>query len=187
MTNSKTVKTVKTTNQNNLVKKWISDARNAEYNFFKTVVYAVEQFDNRNNIPLLAMIAFCNGKEFGSYKIEQGYSLTQFKTPLKRIMDQVLSDVTIRYKEKKAKVKVGENGGVNHDKLEGLRTLAASQVGIKSDSFDTYFPRAEKKVAEYTTEKAQDAASKLIAKIMTELQLSEGQAKALVSSVKIAA
>ena len=102
-------------------------------------------------------------------------------------MDQVLSDVTIRYKEKQAKVKVGENGGVNHDKLEGLRVLAASQVGIKSKSFDTYFPRAEKKVAEYTTEKAQDAASKLIAKIMTELQLSEGQAKALVSSVKIAA
>ena len=187
MTNSKTVKTVKTTNETNLVKKWISEARNAEYGFFKTAVYAFEQFDNRNNIPLLAMIAFCNGKEFGSYKIEQGYSLTQFKTPMKRIMDQVLSDVTIRYKDKKAKVKVGENGGVNHDKLEGLRTLAASQVGIQSDSFDTYFPRPVKKVAEYTSEKADAEIAKLLTKISTQLGLTIDQAKAKVSAIKVAA
>ena len=187
MTNSKTVKTVKTTNENNLVKSWISNARNAEYNFIKTAVYAFEQFDNRNNIPLLAMIAFCNGKEFGSYKIEKGYTLTQFKTPLKRIMDQVLSDVTIRYKDKKAKVKVGENGGVNHDQLQGLRILAASQVGIKSKSFDEAFPKPEKKVSEYTVEKADAEIAKLLTKISTELGMTIDQAKAKVSAIKVAA
>ena len=187
MTNSKTVNTVKTATKNDPVNDWIVNARNAEYNFFKTVLYALEQFQNKNNKPLYAMIAFTNGKSFGRYKIEQGYTLTQFKTPLKRILDKALSNVTFRFKDGKASVKVGENGGVNAEYVQGVRNLAASGVGIKSDSFDRDFPKPEKKVVEYTVEKADAEIVKLLTKISTQLGLTIDQAKAKVSATKVAA
>ena len=55
-------------------------------------------------------------------------------------VDVALSDVKIRFKEGKASVKVGENGGVNADIVQGLRTLAASNVGVKSQAFENAFP-----------------------------------------------
>ena len=51
------------------VKAWVSNARGAEYGFFKAVEYALEQFGEKNNKPMYALIAFTNGKSFGSYKI----------------------------------------------------------------------------------------------------------------------
>ena len=187
MTNSKTVNTVKTATKNDPVNNWISNARNAEYGFFKATLYALEQFQNKNNKPLYAMIAICGGKDFKGYKIENGYKLTQFNTPLKRILDVALSDVKIRFKEGKASVKVGENGGVNAEYVQGVRNLAASGVGIKSDSFDRDFPKPEKKVVEYTVEKADAEIVKLLTKISTQLGLTIDQAKAKVSATKVAA
>ena len=35
----------------------------------------------KNNKPMYALIAFTNGKSFGSYKIEDGYKLSQFSAP----------------------------------------------------------------------------------------------------------
>lgn len=126
------------------VKAWVSNARGAEYGFFKAVQYALEQFGEKNNKPMYALIAFTNGKSFGSYKIEDGYKLSQFSAPLKRILNVALSDVKFTFKDGKASCKVGKNGGLNNDVLEGVRTLAASNVGIKSQAFKNAFPVPEK-------------------------------------------
>ena len=126
------------------VKAWVSNARGAEYGFFKAVQYALEQFGEKNNKPMYALIAFTNGKSFGSYKIEDGYKLSQFSAPLKRILNVALSDVKFTFKDGKASCKVGKNGGLNNDVLEGVRTLAASNVGIKSQAFKNAFPTPEK-------------------------------------------
>jgi len=166
----------------NQVTTWVSNARNAEYGFLKAVLYALEQFQEKNNKPLYAMIAICGGKPFGNYKIENGYKLTQFNTPLKRILDVALSDVKIRFKEGKASVKVGENGGVNADIVQGLRTLAASNVGVKSQAFENAFPRIEKEKPQLTNEKAIDKLHTYMQKIADELGVPFTQVQAMASA-----
>lgn len=184
MTNSKTVNTVKTATKNDPVNNWISNARNAEYGFFKATLYALEQFQNKNNKPLYAIIAFTNGKSFGRYEIEQGYTLTQFKMPLKRILDKTLSNVDFRFKDGKASVKVGENGGVNADRLQALRNLAASKVkqGVKSEAFDKAFPKLTKEKAPLTKEKAQENLHNYMAKMADALGMPFNQVQAMASA-----
>ena len=132
------------------VQTWVSNARNAEYGFFGAALYALEQFQEKNNKPLYALIAFTNGKKFGTYKIEEGYQLTQFKTPLKRVLDKALSNVKFTFKAGKAGVKVGENGGVNADVVRAMQELSSTyqgKIGVKSEHFTEMFPvvKAEKK------------------------------------------
>lgn len=127
-----------------MVQKWVSNAKGAEYGFFKAVEYALDQFGQKNNKPMYALIAFTNGKSFGNYKIEDGYKLSQFSAPLKRILAVALSDVKFTFKDGKASCKVGENGGLNHDVLEGVKVLAASKVGVKSKAFADAFPTIKK-------------------------------------------
>ena len=173
------------TNSNvNHVSTWISNARNAEYGFFKATLYALEQFQNKNNKPLYAMIAICGGKDFKGYKIEQGYKLTQFNTPLKRILNVALSNVSIRFKDGKASVKVGENGGVNADRLQALRNLAASKVrqGVKSEAFDKAFPKVVKEKPQLTHEQAMDKLQKYMDKLAQELGVSYAQVQAMASA-----
>ena len=177
MTNSKSPFTSK-----NFVSIWAGNARNAEYGFFNAVLYALEQFQNKNNKPLYAMIAICGGKDFKGYKIEQGYKLTQFNTPLKRILNVALSDVRIRFKEGKASVKVGENGGVNADIVQGLRTLSASKVGVKSQAFETAFPKIVKEKPQLTNEKAIDKLHTYMQKIADELGVPFTQVQAMASA-----
>ena len=168
----------------NYVSNWISNARNAEYGFFKATLYALEQFQNKNNKPLYAMIAICGGKDFKGYTIEQGYKLTQFNTPLKRILNVALSDVKIRFKDGKASVKVGENGGVNADIVQALRNLAASKVrlGVKSQAFENAFPRIEKEKPQLTNEKAIDKLHTYMQKIADELGVPFTQVQAMASA-----
>ena len=130
------------------VKNWVSNARGAEYGFFKAVQYALEQFGEKNNLPMYALIAFTNGKKYGGYKIEQGYSLKQFSAPLKRILAVALSEVEFTFKDGKPGVKVGENGGLNREGLEKVAMLAASKCGLRSSAFDKEFPKPEKPAAE---------------------------------------
>ncbi len=131
------------------VKNWVSNARGAEYGFFKAVQYALEQFGEKNNLPMYALIAFTNGKKYGGYKIEQGYSLKQFSAPLKRILAVALSDVKFTFKDGKPGVKVGENGGLNREGLEKVAMLAASNCGLRSTAFDDAFPKPEKPAKEF--------------------------------------
>lgn len=139
--------------QIDMVQKWVSNARGAEYGFLKAVSYALDQFGKKNNRPLYALIAFTNGKKFGSYQIEDGYRLTQFSTPLKRVLNVALSDVKFTFKDGKAGCKVGKNGGLNHDVLANLdKTLELynGRIGLKSDVFKDMFPavKAEPKKRE---------------------------------------
>ncbi len=184
MTNTKTVNTVKTATKNDPVNNWISKARNAEYGFFKATLYALAQFQHNNNKPLYAKIEFTNGKSFGRYEIEQGYTLTQFKMPLKRILDKTLSNVDFRFKDGKASVKVGENGGVNADRLQALRNLAASKVkqGVKSDAFDKAFPKLTKEKTPLTKEKAQENLHNYMAKMADALGMPFNQVQAMASA-----
>ena len=131
------------------VKSWVSNARGAEYGFFKAVQYALEQFGEKNNLPLYALIAFTNGKKYGTYKIEDGYSLKQFSAPLKRILAVALSDVKFTFKDGKAGVVVGKDGGLNLEGLQSVAMLAASKCAVKSTAFDNSFPRPEKPAKEF--------------------------------------
>jgi hypothetical protein len=165
------------------VKAWVSNARGAEYGFFKAVEYALEQFGEKNNKPMYALIAFTNGKSFGSYKIEDGYSLSQFSAPLKRILNVALSDVKFTFKDGKASCKVGKNGGLNHDVLEGVRVLAASKVGVKSQAFKDAFPA----VAAAKVEKTRDQKREQLINYMTKFAKDNGFTLAEVKAMASAA
>ena len=111
--------------------------------------YALEQFGEKNNLPMYALIAFTNGKKYGGYKSAvEGYSLKQFSAPLKRILAVALSDVEFTFKDGKPGVKVGENGGLNREGLEKVAMLAASKCSIRSEAFDREFPKPEKPATE---------------------------------------
>lgn len=129
------------------VAKWLSSARNAEYGFVDAVVYALEQFGQKNNRPMYALIAFTNGKRFGNYRIEEGYKLTQFATPLRRVLNAALADTKFIFKDGTAKVKVGKQGGLNHDVLRELKAVNDDMhkklnhgLGVKSEAFKEMFP-----------------------------------------------
>ena len=170
----------------NLVSAWMSDVRGAEYGFFKAVIYALEQFSEKNNLPLTAMVAICNGKPFQSYKIVSGDRLA-YAAPLKRILDKALSDATLTFKDGKAKWKVGPNGGVNKDILDGLRILVAGHPNLRvtSQAFKDAYPKAapQKKV------KDAEKVSTAMLKMLTDNGLTLGdvlpllQAKAVEASL----
>jgi len=133
---------------------FLSNARGAEYGFANAVLYAIDQFNEQNNKPLYALIAFCNGKKFGSYKIEAGYSMTQFSTPLKRVLARALFNVSFVFKDGKAGVKAtvkGEPMGVNGGVLNALQELIElhnGSIGVKSDAFQSMFPAVKKAAVE---------------------------------------
>ena len=168
------------------VKNWVSNARGAEYGFFKAVQYALEQFGEKNNLPMYALIAFTNGKKYGNYKIEDGYSLKQFSAPLKRILAVALSDVKFTFKEGKAGVVVGDNGGLNREGLEKVMMLAASNCAIRSDAFNNAFP---KPVVEPKQRDVADEANKLADKAKTarDLEIMIATLQARRNTLKVAA
>jgi|TARA_R100000084_G_scaffold108987_1_gene73413 hypothetical protein len=146
------------------IQKWVGNARNAEYGFFNACLYALEQFQEKNNKPLYALIAFTNGKKFGSYQIEQGYKLTQFNAPLKRVLNHALSDVKFTFtKDGKAKVKVGENGGANADVIRAMRELSdlhKGKIGVKSEHFKEMFPAPTPQAKEFDVKAWAERAAK---------------------------
>ena len=168
------------------VKVWVGNARNAEYGFFKAVQYALEQFGEKNNKPMYALIAFTNGKPFGSYKIEDGYKLSQFSAPLKRILNVALSDVKFTFKDGKASCKVGKNGGLNHDVLEGVRNLAASKVGVKSDAFKAAFPVLTADKPEKTAEQRRKQLHDYMEKMAKDMGVPFSQVQAMATAKKAA-
>jgi hypothetical protein len=141
-----------TTTTTDPVATFLSNARGAEYGFANAALYALEQFNEKNNKPLYALIAFCNGKKFGTYKIEAGYSLAQFSTPLKRILARALVNTSFVFKDGKAGVKPtvkGETMGVNGGVLNALQELIEmynGALGVKSDAFQSMFPAVKKEI-----------------------------------------
>lgn len=155
--------------------KWLMNARSVENNFFGVVVYALEQFQNKNNTPLTALVALTNGREWKGFKLPNGGTgVTQFKAPLKRILDATLSDATLTFNKGKAKWKVGHNGGVNADKLDLLRQLVADGLTAKAKKFGEMFP-VVKSAAAVAKAELSEAVEKLMDK--PEAELSEVEAK----------
>lgn len=146
--------------ERDLVASWMGSVRGSEYGFLKAVVYALEQFEHKNNKPLTAMVAICNGKTFTGYKIVEGDRLP-YAAPLKRILSKAISGCELRLKDGKAKWKVSENGGVNRDILEALRVLVASDktCSTRSDAFKTMFPVVKKASSKSILELAQARAA----------------------------
>mgnify|MGYP007083794875 FL=1 len=163
------------------VQNFISNARGAEYGFLKAVAHSLECFGEKNNKPLYALMAFTNGKKFGGYKIEEGHSLVQFSAPLKRILKVALSDVKFTFKEGKAGVKVGKNGGLNNDVLEGVKVLAASKTRVKSEAFANAFPVIKNSIKK-TAEQKNALLHAYMAKFAKDNSLSIGQVKAIASA-----
>lgn len=156
----------------NIVDTWASSAKGAQYGFIKAVIYALEQFDARNNAPLTKMVALANGKVWkgpnGKSVTCNGIKLTGFASPLKRILDKALSGCELTFKDGKAKWVVKENGGLNHDVLDGLRVLAAvPNIHVGHDSFKAAFPvvKADKVV----DNKAKNAARKRVHKLAEDM------------------
>jgi hypothetical protein len=170
----------------NMVQTWASDVRSAEYGFFKAVVFALEQFQNKNNLPLTQLVAFCNGRTFNHGKDGQSSktvsdrvkgeakSLSQYRAPLKRILDQALSGTKLVFKDGKAKWEVSPNGGVNNDALEAVRMLAAQKCTVKGDAFKDAFPVVKKAVKAWTDEQ-REAHARRVLKTATEHGMTTGE------------
>lgn len=156
----------------NQVQAWMSNVRGAEYGFLKAVVYALEQFEEKNNIPLTAMVAICNGKPFSTYRIVDGDRL-QFAAPLKRVLDKALSGCKLTFKDGKAKWKVSANGGVNRDILEGLRVLSASGASIRSQAFKDAFPVVKSKKVKPHDEAVEAMAKRILKSLENENEARE--------------
>ena len=102
---------------------------------------------------------------------------------LKRILAVALSDVKFTFKDGKASCKVGKNGGLNHDVLEGVKVLAASKVGVKSQAFKDAFPTLAKPKAEKTDVQRREQLHNYMAKFAKDNGLSIEQVKAMASAL----
>lgn len=134
-----------------MVQKWAGNARQAETNFLPTLAWALDQFGNKNNEPIYRMIALVQGKKVKGFNTLDG-GLTQFKTPLKRVLDRALSNVTFTFKGGKCSVKVGDNGGLNADVLKELQSvleLHNNNLTVKGDVFKEMFPAPERVAKEF--------------------------------------
>ena len=69
--------------------------------------------------------------------------------------------------------------------MQGLRTLAASNVGVKSEAFETAFPRIKKEKPQLTNEKAIDKLHTYMQKIADELGVPFTQVQAMASADRL--
>jgi hypothetical protein len=172
--------------QKNLVADWASDVRAADQKFIRATLYALDQFSEKNNAPLYALIALVNGKAYkgqgsvkglvqGSIKTKSGKDkpvvLTQFAAPLKRVLDGALPGFKFVYKDGSVSLSA-KNGKVDHDKVQGLRMVAAQKdaggnyVTVRCKAFLDVFPIAPKAEPKAKDAQAvQEALAKYIAKL----------------------
>lgn len=146
------------------VAKFATSARGAEYGFFPAVLYALEQFEQKNNVPMYRLMALVNGKTYKNSQQDKSLpgvlntsddddengtpvKLTQFAAPLRNVCAVALSDVKFTFRDGKAGVKVGKNGGVNSDVLREMRELLGfwKNISVKSDVFKSKFPTVKAK------------------------------------------
>lgn len=165
-----------------LVNDWVSNARGADYGFFKAIVWALEQFEQKNNRPLYAMIAISNGKKFGNYKIIEGERLA-YASPIRRILKVTLPNTIFVFKDGQAKVSLvkGANGHtVSDDHMQALRMLAAQNVTVRNSAFKDAFP-VEPKV----TKRDADSVSKAVTKLLKDNDLQLGDIIELVRAAMV--
>jgi hypothetical protein len=159
--------------EKDLVRSWAADVRAVEYNFFKTVVWALEQFQNKNNGPLARMVAMTEGKKVQGMDTIVGKRMKEHGPAFKNILRHALANTRLTIKEDGTyKFKVGENGGVNADKLEALRMIAAQRITIASDAFKTAFPKPVKEAPAIDAAAACEKARKYLAKLSADTGVS---------------
>ena len=167
----------------NMVNDWASDVRGADEKFIRAMVYAFDQFAEKNNAPLYNLIAIVNGKAFngkdsirGMQKSADGKlpKLTQFKAPFDRVLRSVLIGFSFKYKDGKVSVSVKKDAEIARDKIEALRMCAVKNssgryISVRSVEFLKVFPVAEKaEKAKKTAQEMQDMVAKYLAKIAEE-------------------
>lgn len=157
---------------NDLVNIWSGNLRNAETNFFATVLWSVEQAQGGNFNALAKLLCITHGKECKKVKLLQSETdkgianeRTKFAEPLKRILSYVLVNYTYKFdKEKDYGVVFIRNGnyGFDAERVEALRMLGKKT--LKDKSFGQAFPKVDKE------KKARDAESvaKSVAKALRD-------------------
>lgn len=169
----------------NMVNDWASDIRGADEKFIRAMVYALDQFGQKNNAPLYNLIAICNGKVFKGKDSIRGLSrgandkmprLTQFANPLKRVLDSAAAGFTFKYKDGVVSVSVKKGAAIDVSKVEALRMLCAKGadgrfISARSSEFAKVFPAPEK--AEKPKKSAQEVQEQL-AKYLAKLAKDSG-------------
>lgn len=134
------------------IQKFASNSRGADTAFLPAVLFALEQFENKNNHHIYQLIAFVKGFDYSSgVKVleyegdEAGLRVKQkrFAPMFQRIINKAFSNTTFTFKDGKAKAKVGKNGGLNGDVVVELRELLAlynNNLVIDHKSVQAMFP-----------------------------------------------
>lgn len=128
----------------NHVNNWLSNMRGAEYGFFKAVVQALESFNDGDKNSLGKLLCITHGRTCKRLKIVEKDRMP-YATPLKRILDHALENVTYKFDKDQDFGVVfvkGDNGGVSSDRIEALRMLGAKT--IRDKAFKETFPAIKK-------------------------------------------
>lgn len=124
---------------------WAKDAANADRDFFAAMVNGLEQFQQGNHQPLSKAMTIANGKTCKRIKRVESQKIA-FATHMRRIILAVIDNVTIKFVKDSDfgyTFTVGDNGGVNGDKLEAVRMLAACgarTTGKAAEEYKKAFP-----------------------------------------------
>jgi len=176
----------------NMVNDWASDVRGADEKFIRAMVYALDQFAEKNNAPLYNLIAIVNGKTYsgeGNIRGLQGAkTLTQFKAPLDRVLRSALTGFTFKYKDGKVSVTIKKDSVVARDRIEALRMCAVKDssgryISVRSVEFNKAFPVADK--AEKPKKSAvelQEMVAKYLAKLANDHGFDLETVKAMASA-----
>jgi hypothetical protein len=167
----------------NMVNDWASDIRGADEKFIRAMVYALDQFGQKNNAPLYNLIAICNGKVFKGKDSIRGLArgandklprLTQFATPLKRVLDSAAVGFSFKYKDGAVSVSLKKGAAIDVSKVEALRMLCAKgadgrYISPRSVEFAKIFPapiKAEK--PKKSAQEVQEQLAKYLAKLASD-------------------
>ena len=181
----------------NMVNDWASDVRGADEKFIRAMVYAFDQFAEKNNAPLYNLIAIVNGKSFNGKDSIRGMQksadgklprLTQFKAPFDRVLRSVLVGFTFKYKDGKVSVTIKKDSVVARDRIEALRMCAMKDssgryISVRSVEFNKAFPVADK--AEKPKKSAielQEMVAKYLAKLASDHGFDIETVKAMASA-----
>jgi len=168
------------------VSTWAGNVRNAEAKFLGVVAHSLEQFSNGNYSDLAKLLSITHGKKSKAIKVIEGDRL-QFATPLRNILKKALSDVNMRFDPEKplgVVFKVGANGGVNHDVIEGLQEFSKRNYTIRHKVFKEAFKPERKEAKEKTLGEKQKQVKTYLEKFAKDNGMTFEQAKALVSGLK---
>lgn len=167
----------------NMVNDWASDIRGADEKFIRAMVYALDQFGQKNNAPLYNLIAICNGKVFKGKDSIRGLArgandklprLTQFATPLKRVLDSAAVGFSFKYKDGAVSVSIKKGAAIDVSKVEALRMLCAKgadgrYISPRSVEFTKIFPAPEKaEKPKKSAQEVQEQLAKYIAKLAAD-------------------